>query len=198
MNLQPKTNSNDKIDMKKLMLFGVGCSLLSMTPHAAQAGLSVGVHFGSSYRHSSGSVYVQSPVFCAPPPRHRSYGYYSYRQPQHCYPPVVYYPSYATRERVVVVREREPERVVVRESSDDRYSRSQTTQEENFYQLGYDWAKDLRSEVSTREEFTSYLKSHITKASLESYDAFRKGFLAGYGVNAAAAFDKAFQKARGN
>jgi len=63
------------------------------------------------------------------------------------------------------------------------------------YELGRDWAKDLRDDIATREQFVDYLKSNFPKSSSADYNEFRRGFVAAYGVNAEKAFDKAYQQA---
>lgn len=61
---------------------------------------------------------------------------------------------------------------------------------------GHDWAKDLRDDIVTRDEFVNYLKKNISKASSADYNEFRRGFIDAYGVNGEAAFTKAYNQAR--
>ena len=67
-----------------------------------------------------------------------------------------------------------------------------------YSRQGHDWAKDLRDDVVTRDEFINYLRSNIVNASSSNFSEFRNGFITAYGVNGDAAFDKAFQKAKTN
>jgi hypothetical protein len=86
-------------------------------------------------------------------------------------------------------------------SSSSRYSNHSDYSRANqatYSELGRDWAKDLRQDIATFDQFEKYLRENITKISTENYNNFRNGFITAYGVNGEAAFDKYFQQARGN
>jgi hypothetical protein len=63
------------------------------------------------------------------------------------------------------------------------------------YELGHDWGQDLRREVVTWDEFAAYLKERIPQMSDNDRTDFNRGFAAGYGSNAQAAFGKAMKEA---
>jgi hypothetical protein len=63
------------------------------------------------------------------------------------------------------------------------------------YELGHDWGQDLRREVVTWDEFVVYLKDRIPQMSDNDRTEFIRGFAAGYGSNAQAAFGKAMKEA---
>ncbi|MDD2706981.1 MAG: DUF6515 family protein [Verrucomicrobiae bacterium] len=65
-----------------------------------------------------------------------------------------------------------------------------------FQQLGHDWAKDLRGEVATWQQFVDYLKANLVSAPSGNSEEFRKGFVTAYGINGDAAFEKAFRQAK--
>ncbi len=118
----------------------------------------------------------------------RPYYYYSYP----------YYPNYVVVAPDPVVVQPSPAPVVYQEPVAAPSVRMEPSRSHSFRLLGHDWAKDLREDVATRDQFIDYLKANVTKASNEDYEQFRKGFVAAYGVNGEAAFDKAFQQARAN
>ena len=64
-----------------------------------------------------------------------------------------------------------------------------------YLQLGHDWAKDLRLDIVTWDQFVTYVKAYIVDAPAGARDDFRRGFLAGYGENGGAAFEKALNNA---
>ncbi len=66
----------------------------------------------------------------------------------------------------------------------------------DFYRLGHDWARDLRDDVVTREQFIRYVRSDVLHATRSDFSEFRRGFATAYGVNGDSAFDKALQTAR--
>lgn len=69
----------------------------------------------------------------------------------------------------------------------------------SFYHQGHDWARDLREDVVTREQFIHYLRSNVLRLpSVTAGDIaeFRRGFVAAYGVNGDSSLDKALQAAR--
>ncbi len=73
-----------------------------------------------------------------------------------------------------------------------------TTSRASFNQLGHDWAKDLRDDVATWDQFVSYLRSNIVNSPSADSDEFRDGFISAYGIHGKAAFDKAAKQARGD
>lgn len=64
-----------------------------------------------------------------------------------------------------------------------------------FEQLGYDWGRDVRREIASWESFVDYIKSNLLNAFSSDRDHFKRGFLSAYGVNAEAAWDKAWNEA---
>jgi hypothetical protein len=71
----------------------------------------------------------------------------------------------------------------------------QRTDNRNYLQLGHDWSRDLRLDIATWDQFVAYVKAYILNAPPTARDDFRRGFIAGYGVNAEAAFDKVLKQA---
>ncbi len=67
---------------------------------------------------------------------------------------------------------------------------------DNFYATGRDWARDLRDDAVTRDQFIVFLRSHIVRTSTYNYEEFRRGFIEGYGIHGERAFDMAFRDAR--
>jgi len=61
--------------------------------------------------------------------------------------------------------------------------------------LGQEWAQDLRREVATWDDFVDYLGKYIIVAAPEAQAEFREAFIASYGINGAAAYDKAADQA---
>jgi hypothetical protein len=190
--------------MKPLFLGSLGlcCTLLPV-----QAGVKVQVNFGTPYCAPARPVYHCPPVVHCPPPVYRhcppvvySYpiGYTRSVYSSSCGPTVSSYQSvvyYETAPRVVVIRK--PDSIIVEEPRSQPSYRPQT-EPASKQQKGQEWAQDLRREIVEWKDFVSYLKDHLTKASVEDYNEFRKGFIQAYGSNAEIAFDKAFQEARGD
>ena len=172
--------------MKTSSLLGLGLCLAALSPQAARAGVRVSVGFGFPAYGSCGPGYpAPRQVYCSPP------GYFRPRCAPVYYPsPMVYYPRYepyyVEPQRVVVVRETSyaPAPAPVMES------------EASYARLGRDWAHDLRNEVATWDQFVNYLRANLVRGPSSAYAEFRSGFLAAYGVNAEAAFNKAYQEAR--
>ena len=164
--------------MKKLFIAGLGFAALALVPQVAHAGVRVEFRFGSERHHEPARCYSPRMV------------YSSHHYRPH-YPVTYYVPSPAP---VMVVRETivqtPPPQVVIADPI------IQTSTRASYAQLGHDWAKDLRSDVATREQFIDYLRENLTKAPLQDYNNFRNTFISAYGVNGTAAFDKAFQEAR--
>jgi hypothetical protein len=66
---------------------------------------------------------------------------------------------------------------------------------QNYYQPGYQWGIGLRANSLGWDGFIPYLKQYIAVASPVGQDAFRDGFVAGFGGNAEAIFDRAARQA---
>lgn len=64
-----------------------------------------------------------------------------------------------------------------------------------FDQVGHDWAKDLRNEVATFDQFVDYVRANLLRADTRSFASFREAFIAAYGVNGRAAFERAVDRA---
>lgn len=167
--------------MKTSRLLGIGLCLAACAPAATQAGVKVDIRFGTARC----GPYV--PAYCAPPPVFCGPRPYAWRGPV-CGPRVVYVPAYySAPERVVVVRETAyapPPAIPA------------ARQEPSYASLGRDWARDLRNDVATWEQFVAWLRANLVRAPANAYAEFREGFLAAYGVNAEAAFNKAYAEAR--
>jgi hypothetical protein len=170
--------------MKRLLLIGLGAGALLITSQPAEAGVKVSVNFGLPlYGHCRPSPCVVYRPYCGPVYHHRSYYSYGYSRP------VVY----VQPEPVVIMQNPAPVyNPPVYRSAPEPVEVSRT-----FYQLGHDWAKDLRSDIATWDQFITYLKANVSRADVRDYNDFRDGFVATYGVNGQAAFDKAFQQVRG-
>ena len=65
----------------------------------------------------------------------------------------------------------------------------------DYYQLGSQWAQDLRRNIVTWDQFIAYMKDSILPAMPSDEAEFRRGFLSAYGSNAEAAFNKAAEQA---
>ena len=61
--------------------------------------------------------------------------------------------------------------------------------------LGHQWGQDLRREVATWDDFVGYVGAYIIGAAPEAQAGFREAFIASYGINGAAAYDKAAEQA---
>lgn len=175
--------------LKSFAFAGLALTGLAFFSPKADAGVAFSVSVGSGYRHHHGSSFgfaYSDP--CYPRP--------VYYRP-YCYRPYYYsYPAYYT-ERVVYVQPAQQvvvEQPTVVSSTTTSYT---SAPESSFYRLGHDWAKDLRDDVISRDQLVSYLRSHVVRASTADYNEFRRGFIAAYGSNGEAAFDKAYQQARG-
>ncbi len=187
--------------LKKVFLAGLVIGLCALISQKADASVSVNFRFGTGG------------YFCGPPPCHPVVVYGSpcrtrviytspviYTRPYVSYAPYPYYYPYPPQ-NVVVVPQAPPSSESVASQQTTAVQPTPTpppaTAENSYYRVGRDWAKDLREDIATRDQFINYLKANIIRASTENYSEFRKGFIATYGVNAEAAFDKAYQQARG-
>jgi len=65
----------------------------------------------------------------------------------------------------------------------------------SYGDLGQQWAQDLRREVATWDDFVDYVKNYIIVAAPDAQAEFREAFIASYGINGAAAYDKAASEA---
>ena len=169
--------------MNKILTAGLGLGLLTLVPQTSKAGVSVDLRFGFPEGHGHHRGFV-----CAPPPICGPRVIFSDCRPRH----------HGWRRTVViepdpVVIVREPRYV---ETSYVRPAPEIIPEAPSSFQLGHDWAKDLRDDVASREQFVSYLRMNLCKSSTGEYSEFRRGFIATYGVNGEAAFDKAYQEAR--
>jgi len=72
---------------------------------------------------------------------------------------------------------------------------SQGTSEYN--DLGWSWGQDLRQQVATWDQFVGYLRAYIMMAPAWAQADFRGAFIHAYGLNGAAAYDKAAAQAAG-
>jgi hypothetical protein len=68
-------------------------------------------------------------------------------------------------------------------------------QVDGYYQPGYDWGAAVKGNTVDWAEFVPYLQQYIVVASPVGKDAFRRGFIAGYGGNAEATYGRALRKA---
>ncbi|MCC7519036.1 MAG: hypothetical protein IT578_07620 [Verrucomicrobiae bacterium] len=171
--------------MKIPGLVGLGLCLAGLAPAAARADVKVDVRFGAAYGPSWGrGACVPRPIY-APPPFARPWCG-SVRMPR-----AVYYPAYPSYYLA-------PERVVIARETSYAPAPAPTVAETapGWSALGRNWAFDLRNEVATWEQFVSWLRNNLVRAPSNAYAEFRGGFLAAYGVNAEAAFNKAYAEAR--
>ena len=65
----------------------------------------------------------------------------------------------------------------------------------SYGELGRQWGQDLRREVATWDDFVGYVRTYIIVAAPEVQADFREAFIASYGINGAAAYDKAAEDA---
>jgi len=64
-----------------------------------------------------------------------------------------------------------------------------------YDEVGRQWGQDLRREIGTWEQFVDYLRTYIINAAPGAQADFREAFIASYGINGAAAYDKAADQA---
>jgi hypothetical protein len=64
-----------------------------------------------------------------------------------------------------------------------------------YYQPGYDWGEGLKSYTFAWADFIPYLQRYLVNASPIAQDAFRRGFIAGYGTSAEATYSSAWRRA---
>ena len=65
----------------------------------------------------------------------------------------------------------------------------------SYGEVGRQWGQDLRREIATWEQFVDYVKAYIVNAAPAAQVDFREAFIASYGINGAAAYDKAADQA---
>jgi hypothetical protein len=61
----------------------------------------------------------------------------------------------------------------------------------SYADVGTQWGQDLRREVATWDQFVDYIRNYIVAAAPTSQADFREAFISSYGINGAAAYDKA-------
>jgi len=66
---------------------------------------------------------------------------------------------------------------------------------QGYYQPGYEWGAVLKANTVDWAEFIPYLQQYIVSASPTGQDAFRRGFIAGFGGSAVATYDYALRQA---
>jgi len=67
----------------------------------------------------------------------------------------------------------------------------------SYGDLGWGWGQDLRRDIVTWDQFVAHLRTYIVTAPPAAQADFREGFISSYGVNGAAAYDKAAAQAAG-
>ena len=67
----------------------------------------------------------------------------------------------------------------------------------SYADTGRQWAQDLRREVVTWDQYVDYVRSYIVAAPPAAQADFREAFIDSYGINGAAAYDKAAEQAAG-
>jgi hypothetical protein len=66
-----------------------------------------------------------------------------------------------------------------------------------YYQPGYQWGVSLSQFTVTWDQLLDYLSAYVVNAPPVAQDAFRAGFIDGFGGSGPATFDHAFQVAAG-
>jgi len=89
--------------------------------------------------------------------------------------------------------------VVINQSSSlaDELAAAEYVNEETqtYYQPGYDWGAVIKNNTVDWADFIPYLQQYIVIASPVGKDAFRRGFIAGFGGSAEATYDYALRQA---
>jgi hypothetical protein len=67
--------------------------------------------------------------------------------------------------------------------------------ESAYGEVGRMWGQDLRRDVVTWEQFVDYLRTYIIGAPPAAQAEFREAFIASYGLNGTAAYEKAAEQA---
>ena len=68
-------------------------------------------------------------------------------------------------------------------------------QVQDYYQPGYEWGAGLKANTVDWAVFIPYLEQYLVVAPPVGKNAFRQGFIAGFGGSAAATYDYAFRQA---
>lgn len=152
---------------------------LLFVSQSAFAGTRVNVGIGVGFGWPVGPCYT--PVYspCYQPVYYPCGGYYPpqpvYIQPA---PQIIYQPAPAPQ-TVYIAPQPAPQVQVapVRE----------LTSYEKAFKLGKNWGQDVRNEVTSLQDFASFLKNY----SFVDGDGLEQGFIEGYGQNGKAAFKKA-------
>ena len=66
---------------------------------------------------------------------------------------------------------------------------------QSYYQPGYQWGAGLKDNSVAWVDFLPYLEQYLLSASPVGRDAFRRGFIEGFGGNGEATYDYAFRQA---
>jgi hypothetical protein len=66
---------------------------------------------------------------------------------------------------------------------------------QNYYQPGYEWGEGLKGNALEWAEFVPYLQQYLLNVSPVAQDAFRQGFVRGFGATAEAIYDRAMRQA---
>jgi hypothetical protein len=64
-----------------------------------------------------------------------------------------------------------------------------------YYQPGYEWGEGLKTYTVAWADFVPYLQRYLVNASPIAQEAFRRGFIAGYGTSAEATYSSAWRRA---
>jgi hypothetical protein len=64
-----------------------------------------------------------------------------------------------------------------------------------YANVGHQWGQDLRREIATWDQFVDYVRGYIIGATPAAQADFREAFIDSYGINGAAAYDKAAEQA---
>ena len=66
---------------------------------------------------------------------------------------------------------------------------------QNFYQRGYEWGAGLKGNAIAWADFIPYLEQFVVSASPVANDAFREGYIRGFGGSGEATYDHAMRQA---
>ena len=66
---------------------------------------------------------------------------------------------------------------------------------QSFYRPGYDWGVGLRANNLPWAELLPYLREYVVSASPVARDAFREGFIVGFGGNGEETYDRVMRRA---
>jgi len=85
--------------------------------------------------------------------------------------------------------------VIVNVTDDAAMAEYLNEQIQGFYQPGYDWGALLKGYQIDWAEFVPLLRKYVVEASEVGRDAFRRGFIAGFGTSAEAVYGNALRQA---